>query len=377
MSLPPEYTTAKTNLLAFRTKILNDLVGARIVAGLDASHDSMQKYKGKIDSLGIVPYMFGRVREYAMALRFKNMDVDVGGIRRIGASWVGSTSDYPLNEPYNVPQRKLPPVDVFEYTAIADVDLLNKMNEANLKSYILLQCSHDTFNEVPDVEDASYEYYLFTPVQKYRGEWKFVNPMWWIAEYHHMKGERTLMWLELTEKLSGDVITYLVDVWLDMAFFNDAGDEQSIPVMWETSTTKEISNVILVVAGHRTSHAYLGVWTVGSAKLRQMTTILMATPTEIRVADSRELDTAGEELVWQNTFDVSVTVNSLAMGNTSPVSGTKEKRVFGTSWNITANPNSGYMVDHWERNGMNVGGGLTYSHTVRKDELVYCVFKAT
>jgi len=377
MPLPPEYTTAKTNLLAFRTKILNDLVGARIVAGLDASHDSMQKYKGKIDSLGVIPYMFGRVREYAVALRFKNMDVDVGGIRRIGASWVGSTTDYPLNEPYNVPQRKLPPVDVFEYTAIADVDLLNKMNEANLKSYIVLMCPHDTFKEVPDVEDASYEYYCFTPVQKYRGEWKFVSPMGLFDTYHHLKGERTLMWLELTKKSDSDVVTYLLDVWLDAMAFNDANEEYGIPVTWETSASGEVSNVRLCIAGHKIPYAFLGVWAGGFARGRQPVSYQNLLVSEWRIADSRELDSAGETLVWQNTFDVSVTVNNITMGNTSPVSGTEEKRVFGTSWNITANPNSGYMVDHWERNGMNIGGGLTYSHTVRKDELVYCVFKAT
>lgn len=375
MPVPPEYTEAITNLKAFRTKILNDLVGARIIAGLNASHDSMQKYKDKIDGLSITPYLFGRIREYALALKFKGMDLDIGEIRRIGASWTGNVTDYPLNPPYNIPQRPLMPVDVFAYTPVTDIDLLDKMSQANLKSYIVLQCPHDTFNETPDIENASYEYYCFFPVQKYRGGWVLTNPFSTFVAYHHLKGERTLMWLQLTEKSSGDVVDFLVNVWLDAIVHNDSADEFGVPVTWETSTTKEVANTILVVAGHRSPHAYLGLWVGGFAKGQQPWAYQNLLVSEWRVADGWTLDIGGETEVWKNTFDVSVTVNDLSMGDTNPVSGTEDKRVFGTDWNITAIPKAGYTVDHWKRNGTNVGGGLTYSHTVRRDESVYCVFK--
>jgi len=104
----PTYNQAVQMLKDFRQRILSDLVSARVNARLDASHDTMQKYLRLLDRISIVPYIFGRIREHALALRINGNDIGSGEMRKITAKYSGTTVDYPLSKEPVVSYRKLP-----------------------------------------------------------------------------------------------------------------------------------------------------------------------------------------------------------------------------------------------------------------------------
>jgi PKD repeat protein len=62
-------------------------------------------------------------------------------------------------------------------------------------------------------------------------------------------------------------------------------------------------------------------------------------------------------------------------GTTSPTPGTYTYAA-GTQVQVTANPSSGYVFDHWELNGTNVGTAPTYTVTMNANYVLKAFFKA-
>ena len=62
-------------------------------------------------------------------------------------------------------------------------------------------------------------------------------------------------------------------------------------------------------------------------------------------------------------------------GTTNPASGTYTYAV-GSQVQVTANPSSGYIFDHWELNGTNVGTATTYTVTMNNNYVIKAFFKS-
>jgi len=62
-------------------------------------------------------------------------------------------------------------------------------------------------------------------------------------------------------------------------------------------------------------------------------------------------------------------------GTTNPAPGTYTYAA-GTQVQVTANPGAGYVFDHWELNGTNVGTATTYTITMNANYVLKAFFKA-
>jgi hypothetical protein len=62
-------------------------------------------------------------------------------------------------------------------------------------------------------------------------------------------------------------------------------------------------------------------------------------------------------------------------GTTNPAPGTYTYAV-GSQVQVTANPSSGYIFDHWELNGTNVGTATTYTVTMNNNYVIKAFFKS-
>jgi hypothetical protein len=71
------------------------------------------------------------------------------------------------------------------------------------------------------------------------------------------------------------------------------------------------------------------------------------------------------------TYTLTITANT--GGTTNPSPGTSTHTA-GTPVPVTATPNSGYIFDHWELDGVNVGSVNPYTVTMNKDHTLKAVF---
>lgn len=75
------------------------------------------------------------------------------------------------------------------------------------------------------------------------------------------------------------------------------------------------------------------------------------------------------------TVNLTINVNDLTMGTADPIPGTYQITQ-GNSAQVSAIPSTGYMFDHWELDGVNVGATSPYSVTMDKDHTLLAVFVA-
>jgi hypothetical protein len=121
MPVPTEYTDALNGLIAFRKKIFAELASGSVKASLAANHETLKKYGDLIDRLSIVPYMFGELKQKALALQISNADVGKGEISQARMEYTGNVGDYPIDTPSAISGRTLPEVDQFLYTPPDDM----------------------------------------------------------------------------------------------------------------------------------------------------------------------------------------------------------------------------------------------------------------
>jgi len=373
MSVPVEYTNAKARLQRFREDILAELVGGRVKAGLDSAHAGMQKYSKVVQALSVTPYLFGEVHRKAVALKMKGLDIGAGKVRGVRSDFKLGEVDYPLQPPLNQPKRKLPQVDVFVYSPLTDLELLEKTNVSSLKSFILLQADSGTFEDTPHAENAVYDYYEFIPCKKWRGEWLLSGGVGWFSTYKHLKGEKTLLVCELVKKGTMTDVWYHIDVWIDATIFDDTNNERIIPLMYHPHPHDTAPAVVFSLAGQRVDHTQKAVYASGVAETRYFG--MQPNPAGfMKVANDMSTEGGGEIAVWHNVFDIMVLVNDLAMGTTDPLPDKTYKVEYGGMIVITGYPNSGYKVDHWERDGVTVFTGNPYGYFPDRDRVIKCVF---
>jgi hypothetical protein len=73
------------------------------------------------------------------------------------------------------------------------------------------------------------------------------------------------------------------------------------------------------------------------------------------------------------TFNLTISTNDASMGTTDPAPGTYQITQ-GSSTQVSAIPQTGYMLDHWELDGVNVSTSTPYSVTMDKDHTLLAVF---
>ena len=366
MSVPEEYTNALANLKAFRTKVLQDLVGARVVAGLDANHESMLKYKGLIENLNVVPYVFARVRESALALKLKGLDVGSGEINKIVARYTGDLADYPMTPPFAVPQRKLPQVDVYIYETIKDIDLLKQTDMAQMKSFILLQAPSDTFEETPDAENAFYDYYAYYPNDRRKGEWTIVGLIPEITDWTTIRGEQTWFVRALTPKGETDDVWYYLLLFLEASIYSATAHMENPPVIaWHPEYTLTRPAVTLSIAGQHIPSTEFGVYCNVITKDQPFLLGFQYISTD--------LTQVSMDVVWINEWTLTMKVEPEGAGTTDPVVG---DHIYQAKYAVGchAYPETGWVFDHWERDGVNKGSAIPTSVTMYKDYEMKAVF---
>ena len=369
MPVPPEYTAAKAALVAFRQKILADLVGARISAGLDANHESMLKYSTLIDNLSIVPYVFGVVREKALALKLKDTDVDIGMLTKIDAKYDGTLGLYPQTAPFKVPQRQLPQVDVYIYDMIKDIDLLRQTDTSQLQSFILLQAPTDTFLEAPEAENAFYDYYIMFAQSRRASE---ITPSAQVTEYplwEHIRGEETHFYRKLTASGETDYIWYHFYILMDAGVYGDTGVTATPAVILMHPTfTNSRPTITMNIAGQGILSTNFGIFaTPSSAQLPRVMGFQ-------KVAGAWTWDSW--DVLWLNEWDVTIEVSPEGGGTTDPTVGDYVWQAL-SNHPITAYPSGGFAFDHWEFDDVDKGSANPITAEIFKKQTIKAVFVPT
>lgn len=364
MTVPDEYTNALNALKAYRTKILTDLVGGRVIAGLEAGHDSMLKYGNIVDGLNVVPYLMGYIRHRVVALKFKGKDIGLGSLRDISADYIGKEAPYPTTPPYEQTQRNLPQVDYFLYTPLYDIELLDKTNVATLQSALLVQADSGTFRETPDIENALYDYYIVYPNRRRRNKWSITNPTPPFTGMTKISGDHVRCLRELVKDGTYEHYLYGIVIWLDGTLEKETGTEDT--VAFATYFWKQLNapDTYVNIVGQRLPVAVGGLW--GSMKY------------EFAVRGFGQISTqldedAPTEDVWINTFKLTIQVNDEAKGHTVPAVG-EYKHPAGFGVQVTAYPHATFSFDHWERDGVTVSEINPYSIAMYKDFTLKAVF---
>lgn len=345
---PEEYTNAKQNLLNFRDKIIGDLLSGRITALLDAGHDCMQKYKSVVEGISVTAYLFKALRRRALALKFKNMDIGEGGIGNIKLSYTGETAEYPLGVcPEFTDTKPLPKVDLFEFTPRSMLEILEKSGDVHVRGGFWIQADNNMFENTPEMENAAYDYYMIYAHARYRGEWNLISPAG--ITYDRIEGEMLHCVTKLRSTADGVWYTYVLQVWFDVAGKDGSGNRYPEIGFLYGFKEEGAPDVTYVAAGQR--------FKVGSPNL-----ILVKAPSPpayyggwsgsplINVAESIT-EAYNPDTVWVNYFTVKVTVEPEDGGTTVPPPGEYMYRA-GYLASFQANPNPGYVFDHWEVDGV-------------------------
>ena len=366
---PTEYTNALNALKAFRGKILTDLVGARIVAGLDANHASMLKYKGIIENLSVVPTVFARVRESALALKLKGIDVGTGEINKVVAQYTGTLGMYPSTTPFKQMQRQLPQVDVYLYEIIKDIDLLRQTDITQVQSFILLQAPNGTFEEAPDAENVFYDYYSMF-VQSRRAS--VITPSDLVTEYPkwtEIRGEETHFYRKLTKTGETAYIWYHFYMLMDAGVYGDTGITATPAVILMHPVFADTRPAITMsIAGQGIISTNYGIF---------------ATPPSIQLPSVIGFQkVAGSwtwvswEFLWKNEFDVTIEVSPEGGGTTDPAVGDYTWQAL-SDHGITAYPSGGYAFDHWEFDDVGKGSDNPITAEIFKKQTIKAVFVPT
>lgn len=371
---PPEiYTQTRENYLAYRKKVMTELVGGRVNDLIFAGHNSLEKYKAQLANLNVSAYLFKNLRRHAMALQFKGKNVGNGMYRSIASSFLAPTTMYPLEPPYNVPQRLLPQVDVFQFTPTTDIEYAEKTGITQWKTLVNIQLVSGTAKETPDMENALYDFYFFYPQAKFRGRWLFVSPFYpnWTA----WNSEYTLFVREMRVANTHVCFLYYVLVWVDNDVETTIIETPRIgnPIfVWldtyrrENDTFFKPSNAPITeitIIGRRLRSDFTELFSTGSF-LTSMTGF-------VKVATGFTIDTV--EATWYNTWKITLSVNNVAYGTIDPPPDTYTKQAMDGFW-VTAKPIDPHVFDHWEQDGVNIGNVNPYYVYPLKDSEVRAVF---
>jgi len=360
------YDEVVTNLKNFRKRILADLVGGRVKASLDANHDTLEKYRILLERMSIEPYIFTKVRELALAFKFKDMDVGTGEEGQISINYSGDLAEYPLSEEPVVPKRQLPQVDVYLYDIVKDIDLLRKTDTSALQSFILIQAPSDTFEETPDAENAFYDYYQMYLQDREDDVITISDQLTPFENWVTAKGVANHFWRYLTPKGETDYVWYHVFILLDAGVYNDSTLVETPPfIVLHPAYVDTRPLVTINIAGRGIQSNDYGVFS-HVAYISRYPIVGMH-----KIANDWTF--TSQVTLWCNEFKFTISVEPEGAGYTEPEVG---EHVYQcpTDVQITAYPYSGYAFDHWEIDDVNKGSANPITVTARKDFKIKAVF---
>lgn len=364
MTEPVEYTDARNSLVEFRKKIFGEQVSGRIKALLDANHETLEKYSDVINGLSVVPYMFGVVKQKALALRLSAKDVGEGEVRQAKLSYNIGKGSYPITAPFNVAQRVLPEVDQFVYTPPTDLGLIEKSNEQMWSNLFVLQCTKGMFIEVADVTNVHYDYYKLRPVGRCKFDVPLLSGKPEFTAWDELDGEATFLVRELTKV--GETVrkTYEFYVLVDGNYHNTDNTLGVVAIaLIVVKDTESKTSIILSAGGKRVETNDVGVFACFNTEAKE----------KGWAKTHDDYGTITKVVVWANPVKLTIAVNDPVMGTTSPVPAEYDKLSIDEVL-VTGSPYSGYAIKNWELDGGQYPASDTFLVKCYSDRVLTCVF---
>jgi len=364
VELPTEYKEAYDGLIRFREKIFRELVSGRVKALLDANHETLQKYGELIDRLTVVPYVFGNIRQKALALQLNSRSLGKGVIAQAKSVYVLDKAEYPIGFPPKVSARKLPQVDVFIYQPPTDVTFVEKSTEEVWASLFLLQCDHDKFLESADAENVFYDYYKLRPVGKLKVEMDLKSPVAGFENYVKVKGDTVVLVRSVTYSGDNQVKDYDVYVFIDGNLVKSDNSVDIVPFVFViTGDTAGNPEVVIVTAGKHLISSDKGVF-VSWVKEGQL---IGWTKTH------GDYEVTVKEVLWSNISKFTIKVNDPTKGYTVPSAGEYNKKAVDIT-TVFAYPYSGYVVLGWDLDGVQFPASSSFTVKHYRDHVLTVIF---
>jgi len=299
-----------------------------------------------VQSLNVTPYFFGQVQRKALALKLKGLDVTAGKQLAVRADYALAEVPYPLSEPAKIPFRKLPQVDVFQYVPAKTFDMLDKSNLFSLQSFFALQVPNGTFEETPDVEDSTYDYYKLYPYSKQHTDVQLTVPRTGFENWKNAKNVDVINWIRgLFQRNAGYESHYNLHTIFDATISSDTAVVDRVDLLFSHYRTSSDSPAYkLAVGGKFSEEDGVGLsafWSVQG---------LMEQLSMVRLCDNWG---GVPKEVWRHEAVITVAVNDSSMGATSPAVGTYKITSIAQQY-YYAYPNSGYVFAYWKKDGIKV-----------------------
>jgi len=367
------YEEAKSKLQSFRSKILNDMVGARVKAMLDARHDAMLKYKNVIQNLDIKYGLLMNINRYLLQFKINSKDLGQGLHAEASVNYTGDLTFYPSSSPFNVERRELPTVDIFRFTPRTGIETLEYAFAGHQSAAFVIETKgHGIFAEQPDVSNALNDYYYLYPQFRQHGKWEMTGVVTIIGVRGNLKvkyifGELLRLSRLLTDAETGEHKLLGVNVWVESTGEDDTGNRFYVLTVFRGVSFSELSGKgNYCVLGKRVTFDNSRVYSVYSA--------LETYPPTLVVGEGiNEIPGEPPVEVWRNKFKVHVQVNDETMGTTTPEPGEYTQDA-SSEFSVTATPYTGYKLDYWEVDGVNWGDTNPISVIIDKDKTIKAVF---
>jgi len=344
MSYPSEYEYAVHGLKTLRQSIERTFVEGRVKALLNASVETLHRYREILGLSSLNAHLIGNVNRYNLVFSDGGVTPDFDNIAEVKARYTGGEATYPIYLPHMVSARKLPQVDVFIYTPPTDVEMLERGSSEIWANSFLLQTNRHSYSTHPDASNVYYDYYKMSPIGRAMVTASLSNPESGFESYTKIRGEATVLYCTVQVPESNVFYDYDLYAFLDADFFTSTGFAKTVPLaVIVTDTDYDLPENTFVCAGKRVSTKGKGLYVgwvqdgqlVGFSKTHGSVTLesVVATYAEPRM--------------------LTIDWTPLEGGYTSPDRGTYDKKSTDVV-TVTAYPNSGWAFVGWLLDGSGV-----------------------
>ena len=344
MSYPSEYEYAVHGLKTLRQSIERTFVEGRVKALLNASVETLHRYREILGLSSLNAHLIGNVNRYNLVFSDGGVTPDFDNIAEVKARYTGGEATYPIYLPHMVSARKLPQVDVFIYTPPTDVEMLERGSSEIWANSFLLQTNRHSYSTHPDASNVYYDYYKMSPIGRAMVTASLSNPESGFEGYTKIRGEATVLYCTVQVPESNVFYDYDLYAFLDADFFTSTGFAKTVPLaVIVTDTDYDLPENTFVCAGKRVSTKGKGLYVgwvqdgqlVGFSKTHGSVTLesVVATYAEPRM--------------------LTIDWTPLEGGYTSPDRGTYDKKSTDVV-TVTAYPNSGWAFVGWLLDGSGV-----------------------
>jgi len=346
VSYPTEYMNAVNNLKALRKSIESTFIAGRVKALLEASKETLAKYRELLNGVSLRTRLIGNINRYNLAIYGNPVYAPQGQVAQVRTKYTGATQLYPLEDfgKPNVDPRHLPRVGVYIKTFPPDIWIFESGHTAMWEQMFVIQTEQGQFGTEPDAINAFFSFYRFRPLgrNKYEADLSGGIDNW--TSYDKLKGECTELAVELRSPSGNDKYIYKLYAFLDVDLVDTSNVTHHFPFgVINPASNASNPEVTFIICGKRIKSTDTGLF-IGDIRDGQLVGFTKTHST---------VEKTLEEVLYSEPCIFTVIVDGKEYGSIDYEEGTH--KVFRSDdIVITATPNEGCKFGGWVLDGRGI-----------------------